>query len=84
MVGARLRLAHEENQHIKIITDAISFEVMDQAVLKVMLKNFCHREHGEKRAFLGALCELCGKIDEDRDKAEKSSYESAPLQATGS
>ena len=35
----------------------------------LLLKNFCHREHGEKRAFLGALCELCGKIDEDRDKA---------------
>jgi len=35
-----------------------------------LLKHFCHREHGEKRAFLGALCEFCGKIDEDRDKAE--------------
>ena len=36
----------------------------------LFLQNFCHREHGEKRAFLGALCELCGKIDEDRDKVE--------------
>jgi hypothetical protein len=39
VVGARLRVAHEENEHLEIITDVISFEVMDQAVVKAMVKS---------------------------------------------
>jgi hypothetical protein len=39
VVGARLRVAHEENDHLEIITDVISFEAMDQAVLKAMVKS---------------------------------------------
>ena len=39
VVGARLRVAHEENQHLQIITDVISFEAMDQAVVKAMVKS---------------------------------------------
>ena len=43
VVVARLRVAHEENEHLEIITDVISFEAMDQAVGKVMVKS--DREH---------------------------------------
>ena len=39
VVGARLRVAHEENEHLEIITDVISFEVMDQAVVKAIVKS---------------------------------------------
>jgi hypothetical protein len=39
VVGARLRVTHEENEHLEIITDVISFEAMDQAVMKVIIKS---------------------------------------------
>lgn len=38
VVGARLRLAHENNDSLEIITNMISFEVMDQAVVKAQVK----------------------------------------------
>ncbi len=39
VVGARLRVAHEDNEHLDIITDVISFDVMDQAVVKATIKS---------------------------------------------
>lgn len=38
VVGARLRVAHEENDSLEIITDIVSFEVMDQTVVKASVK----------------------------------------------
>jgi len=38
VVGARLRVAHEENQQMDISTELVSFETMDQAVVKATIK----------------------------------------------
>jgi hypothetical protein len=38
VVGARLRVAHEENQHLDISTELVAFEIMDQAVVKATAK----------------------------------------------
>lgn len=38
VVGARLRVAHEENKHLDISTELVSFETMDQAIVKAITK----------------------------------------------
>jgi hypothetical protein len=37
VVGARLRVAHEENEQLQIITEVIRFEPMDQAAVKAVI-----------------------------------------------
>lgn len=37
VVGARLRVAHEENDHISIKTEVVQFEPMDLAVVSVLI-----------------------------------------------